>query len=119
MPVVDYQRALEFYRALFGIEGKAVSPGRTYFDLGGTNFCVYHPESDGDSPVQPLTTAVYLTVETLSDAHANASAANAQYLTSIETRPWGERSFYCRDPSGNILCFVDNRSQFRGQFYVE
>jgi uncharacterized glyoxalase superfamily protein PhnB len=27
-------------------------------------------------------------------------------LRPIETQPWGERSFYCKDPFGNKLCFV-------------
>ena len=30
------------------------------------------------------------------------------------TRPWGERSFYLRDPFGNPLCFVDAATLFTG-----
>lgn len=30
----------------------------------------------------------------------------------IETQPWAERSFYCSDPFGNKLCFVDDRTLF-------
>jgi hypothetical protein len=32
----------------------------------------------------------------------------------IATRPWGERSFYLRDPFGNPLCFVDAATLFTG-----
>jgi catechol 2,3-dioxygenase-like lactoylglutathione lyase family enzyme len=32
----------------------------------------------------------------------------------IATRPWGERSFYLRDPFGNPLCFVDAGTLFTG-----
>jgi catechol 2,3-dioxygenase-like lactoylglutathione lyase family enzyme len=32
----------------------------------------------------------------------------------IERRPWGERSFYARDPCGNPLCFVDSTTVFTG-----
>jgi hypothetical protein len=30
----------------------------------------------------------------------------------IAQRPWGERSFYMNDPSGNPLCFVDEKTVF-------
>ena len=33
----------------------------------------------------------------------------------IVTRPWGERSFYVNDPSGNGLCFVDETTLFTGR----
>jgi hypothetical protein len=37
-------------------------------------------------------------------------------ITPIETRPWGERSFYATDPFGNPICnpicFVDSRTLF-------
>ena len=29
-------------------------------------------------------------------------------------RPWGERSFYCNDPWGNPLCFVDAGTIYAG-----
>ncbi|MEE9280706.1 MAG: VOC family protein [Myxococcota bacterium] len=32
----------------------------------------------------------------------------------IHTRPWGERSFYGVDPSGNPICFVDDQTLFTG-----
>ncbi|HXM36503.1 MAG TPA: hypothetical protein VN920_15015, partial [Pyrinomonadaceae bacterium] len=33
----------------------------------------------------------------------------------IATRPWGERSFYVKDPWGNGLCFVDETTLFKGK----
>ncbi|MGE0446105.1 MAG: VOC family protein [Vicinamibacterales bacterium] len=30
----------------------------------------------------------------------------------IATQPWGERTFYCRDPFGNRLCFVEEGTLF-------
>jgi len=35
-------------------------------------------------------------------------------LRPIETQPWGERSFYCTDPFGNKLCFVEEGTTFTG-----
>jgi hypothetical protein len=31
------------------------------------------------------------------------------------TRPWGERSFYVKDPWGNGLCFVDEKTIYTGR----
>jgi hypothetical protein len=36
-------------------------------------------------------------------------------MGAIARRPWGERSFYMRDPFGNPLCFVDEASLFTAQ----
>jgi uncharacterized glyoxalase superfamily protein PhnB len=33
-------------------------------------------------------------------------------MGQIANRPWGERSFYLRDPFGNPLCFVDETTVF-------
>jgi hypothetical protein len=33
----------------------------------------------------------------------------------IARRPWGERSFYLREPFGNPLCFVDSAALFTGR----
>jgi predicted enzyme related to lactoylglutathione lyase len=35
-------------------------------------------------------------------------------MGQIARRPWGERSFYIHDPSGNPICFVDAQSIFKG-----
>ena len=35
--------------------------------------------------------------------------------TGIAQRPWGERSFYGLDPSGNPVCFVDDTTLYRGR----
>jgi hypothetical protein len=36
-------------------------------------------------------------------------------MGKIEKRPWGERSFFMKDPFGNPTCFVDEKALFRGQ----
>jgi len=51
----------------------------------------------------------------LDSAHQRATEARARELTTIERRPWGERSFYCVDPDGNRLCFVDDATLFLGR----
>jgi len=48
LPVGDIDKAEEFYSQLFGMKGERVSPGRHYFDLGGTILACYDPKADGD-----------------------------------------------------------------------
>ena len=33
---------------------------------------------------------------------------------AIEWGPWGERAFYAKDPFGNKICFVDEKTLFTG-----
>ena len=36
----------------------------------------------------------------------------SEKMGAIEKRPWGEVSFYMKDPFGNPLCFVDETTLF-------
>ena len=57
----------------------------------------------------------YLATDDLDAVYGRALRASARIASSIETRPWGERSFYCLDPDGNRLCFVDDSTLFLGR----
>jgi hypothetical protein len=35
-------------------------------------------------------------------------------MGEIAKRPWGERSFYLREPFGSPPCFVDEKTLFTG-----
>ena len=123
LPVNDIDRAAGFYSTLFGVPGERVSPGRHYFDCGGTIFACFDPRADGDGfECPPNPEHVYLAVDDLGEALETARRAGAHGLDSrgteegrtIAVRPWGERSFYCRDPFGNPLCFVERGTEYRG-----
>jgi hypothetical protein len=71
------------------------------------------------------TEAIYLATDDLEGVHRRAQALGClspEFLHNdpespageIVLRPWGERSFYAVDPSGNPLCFVDTRTVFTG-----
>ena len=49
LPVRDIERAVQFYGKLLGLAGQRVSPGRHYFDCGGTILACYDPVADGDA----------------------------------------------------------------------
>jgi hypothetical protein len=62
-------------------------------------------------------------VEDLEAIHTRASTLGALSDADVHgrpggdivTRPWGERSFYARDPWGNGLCFVQSGTLFIGE----
>ena len=45
-PVDDIELAARFYAQLLGFAGERVSPGRHYFDCGGTILACYDPVRD-------------------------------------------------------------------------
>src|SRR4051812_31962948 len=116
IPVTDFDKAMEFYKTLFADEGVPVHRGRHYFNCGPVIFAVI--ENSGP----PIGDHVYFSTDDLesiferaeqlgcledNDVHGSQSGA-------INVRPWGERSFYARDPFGNGLCFVDSSTLFTG-----
>jgi catechol 2,3-dioxygenase-like lactoylglutathione lyase family enzyme len=115
MPVADHARGVAFYAQLLGHPGELVAPNRHYFKCGGTILAVVVPgEHDGEA-FRPNVEHVYFAVPDLKDRYAVARKADCSYLEDkIRTRPWGEKSFYARDPFGNPICFVDERTVFTG-----
>jgi predicted enzyme related to lactoylglutathione lyase len=116
LPVSDIDVAEKFYSRVLQIPGKRVSPGRHYFDCSGTILACFDPKADGDGfEAKPNPDHVYLAVGDLDATFSRAAAAGCQSIDSkIEVRPWGERSFYAKDPFGNPICFVDEKTVFRG-----
>ena len=116
LPVFDIEAAAFFYARLLGAPGTRVSSGRHYFDCAGTILACYDALADGDpEPGGPNPQHVYFSVDDLDAAQMRAKDAGCRELTAIEVRPWGERSFYARDPFGNPICFVDSQTLFTGE----
>jgi predicted enzyme related to lactoylglutathione lyase len=124
MPVTDIEASARFYSALFDQPGFRVSAGRHYFDCGGVILAVYDPKADGDpKALRSNSEHVYFAVDDLEAAFARAQRTGGLStetgdgklpMGAIARRPWGEVSFYLNDPSGNPLCFVDEKSIYRG-----
>jgi uncharacterized glyoxalase superfamily protein PhnB len=113
LPVSDIEAAASFYAHLLETKGTRVSTGRHYFDCGGTILACYDALTDGDPErVGPNPQPFYFSIDDLDAVHARAEHAECQELTSIAIRPWGERSFYARDPFHNPICFVDSQRLF-------
>ncbi len=126
LPVTDIEQAARFYGPVLGDEGRRVSPGRHYFDCEGTTLACYDPAADGDSSVAaPNPEYLYFAVDDVEAAYARVQEAGGTLeslddtevgpMGEIVVRPWGERSFYARDPFGNRFCIVDRSTIFTGE----
>ena len=116
IPVSNIDHAARFYTELLGIHGERVSPGRHYFDCGGTIAACFDPRADTDDfDAKPNPDHIYFAVDDLAGVFERAKRLDCQWLEdAIKTRPWGEHSFYARDPFGNPICFVDSTTIFSG-----
>jgi catechol 2,3-dioxygenase-like lactoylglutathione lyase family enzyme len=125
LPTDNIDAGAKFYSALLEDAGHRVSPGRHYFRCGDVTLALYDPIADGDErPPRANFDHVYFAVDDIESACERAlklGGLSAEIgdgglpMGQIAVRPWGERSFYVRDPSGNPLCFVDSRTLFTGK----
>jgi catechol 2,3-dioxygenase-like lactoylglutathione lyase family enzyme len=116
VPVSDINGAATFYAAVLGQPGERISPGRHYFGCGGVILACFDPRADGDPwDATPNPDHLYFAVTDLEMFFQRVSARPDGLIPEgIQTQPWGERSFYCTDPFGNKLCFVEEQSLFTG-----
>jgi catechol 2,3-dioxygenase-like lactoylglutathione lyase family enzyme len=110
---IDGSRA--FYERVLGIEADDTVPTRLYFHCGDVIVAVIDRGAEGAGAFQPTPDNLYFATGELDDVHGRALGAGAREVSPIDVRPWGERSFYCLDPDGNRLCFVDEATLFLGR----
>ena len=123
--VSDIYHAARFYTALIENPGRRVSPGRHYFDCGGTILACVDPDRERDmEPPRANADYFYFSVSDLENSLRRCLAHGAQPAPGeihdapageIVTRPWGERSVYLRDPFENLICLVDEKTTFTGR----
>lgn len=116
LPVSDIEKAQSFYSKLFEMKEERVSPGRHYFNLGGTILACLDPVMEKDRETYtPNPEHIYIAVDNINDVFLKLQILNPVEMDNqIEVRPWGEKSFYFTDPFGNKLCIVDNKTTFMG-----
>jgi len=126
LPARSLARARQFYERLLGIEGREVAAGRIYFPCGGVILGVLDSSGGYRDRWSSPTEAIYFAVDDLRGFYRRALRLGCldpgllhgdptSPLGKVVVRPWGERSFYVVDPSGNSLCFVDSRTLFTGR----
>jgi catechol-2,3-dioxygenase len=122
LEVSDLSLAVTFYSKLLGIEGRVLRGSRAYFDCGPVILAILDP-TPGDITPTPNVGDLYFSVKNLESFHVRASELGClsteevhdESAGDIVIRPWGERSFYVKDPWGNGVCFVDETTLFTGR----
>lgn len=122
LEVSDLKAAVTFYSKLLGTEGRVLRGSRAYFDCGSVILAILDP-TPGDITPTPNVGDVYFSVKNLESFHARArelgclskEEVHDESAGDIVIRPWGERSFYVKDPWGNGVCFVDEETLFTGR----
>jgi extradiol dioxygenase family protein len=123
LQVSDLDQAEEFYGTLLGDRGRRIPrASRHYIDCGPVTLALVDPAIDQQS-AKPLPDYIYFAVNNLEKVYARARELDCLSLEDVHgesageifTRPWGERSFYVKDPWGNGLCFVDENTLFTGK----
>jgi predicted enzyme related to lactoylglutathione lyase len=115
IPASQIDRARGFYEHVLAIEADDTVPSRLYFHCGDVIVAVIDWSVEGRGSFRPAPEPVYFATGEVDAVRARAVAAGAADVSEVEVRPWGERSFYCLDPDGNRLCFVDQATLFLGR----
>ena len=124
LQVSDLSKAVEFYSKLLDEPGLPIPRGsRHYFNCGPVILALVDVTAGTGEQPGPIPDYIYFAVDNLDEVFERAKAlgclANDRYhdqeAGQIVKRPWGERSFYCDDPWGNGLCFVDEKTLFTGR----
>ena len=110
---IDLSRV--FYESVLALDADDTVPSRLYFHCGEVIMALIDWTVEARGPFQSTPDNLYFATEELDAVHERALAAGARQVSPIEQRPWGERSFYCLDPDGNRLCFVDETTLFLGR----
>jgi hypothetical protein len=121
----DLRHSQRFFESLLATRGRSVGGGRVYFDCGSVLLGILDYSPTKDATISAPAEALYFATGDLRGVHRRARKLGclstgllhddpSSPLGEISVRPWGERSFYAVDPSGNSLCFVDERTLFTG-----
>jgi catechol 2,3-dioxygenase-like lactoylglutathione lyase family enzyme len=115
VPVSDITSSREFYEQLLGIDADDTVPSRLYFHCGDVILAIIDWKVEPLGPFHPTPEHLYLSTDDVDAVYERAALVGAANMSVLETQPWGERSFYCSDPDGNLLCFVAEDTLFLGR----
>ncbi len=115
--VRDQEESSKFYRQVLNLEPSLHVPGMTEFQLGENCILGLMPEKGikrllGDKILDPETSngvsraEVYLRVANPKEFMDRARVAEAQLLSEIERRNWGDEAGYVMDPDGHVVAFA-------------
>lgn len=112
--VADLQRSLDFYHGTMDIPLKHRAERFAQLDTGATRLGLFTREAMAETLHQELEPPgsrspgfeIGFKVDDVDAAYAELRAAGAEPVTPPETRPWGQRTAYVRDPDGHLVELV-------------
>ncbi|MFN8613639.1 MAG: VOC family protein [Vulcanimicrobiota bacterium] len=114
--VQDQALSTRFYQKVLGRPPRLDVPGMSEFELVDGAILGLMPEQGAQSLLQietrPATTRceLYLVLSDLHGALRRALEAGGTLLQPAESRDWGERVAYLRDPDGHVLALAEKLS---------
>ena len=126
LPTTSLGRAGAFYAELLGMEVDTVIPNRHFFRCDSCQLTLVNPLEHATAhglprqEFRPNPEIVYFALDDLDTAFERAQKLGMKPPrgedgdAGIHTYPWGERSFYGLDPSGNPICLVDDGTLYTG-----
>ncbi len=126
LPTRDLPRSGAFFADLLGVEVDTEVENRHFVYCDSCILALVDPIEHGrmhglaPAEFRANPELVYFAVADLEATYARARTLGMGSLAAddvgegIQKRPWGERSFYGVDPSGNPICLVDDQTLFTG-----
>jgi catechol 2,3-dioxygenase-like lactoylglutathione lyase family enzyme len=107
----DVRRLASFYASVLRQEGEG-DDHYFYFQVGEVLLSIFPRQSmEGMAPGSTAGAGtggwvLELTVEDVDAEYARLTALGVDFVKPLRTEPWGARSFWFRDPDGNVVDFL-------------
>jgi uncharacterized glyoxalase superfamily protein PhnB len=101
LPVTDVERAQRHYRDIFGFEIQWLYPNKEIGAVSREGVVIFFGRRA--PPFEPAVHWVF--APDIDASYAELSAAGANIVEPLETKPWGLRQFTVADLDGNLFHF--------------
>ena len=107
----DVQRLTDFYAQVLGIPAKRSGPDYAEFRTGAAVLAIFSAQAQekyipkSAEPASNRSTILEFEVSDVDQEHTRLKSVVKDWVKPPTTQPWGTRSFYFRDPDGNLVDF--------------
>jgi predicted enzyme related to lactoylglutathione lyase len=101
LPVVDVERAQQYYRDVLGFEIGWLYPGREIGAVSRPPVAIFFRKRN--LPFEPAIHWIF--ADDIDATYRELQSSGANIIEPLETKPWGLRQFTIRDLDGNIFYF--------------
>jgi uncharacterized glyoxalase superfamily protein PhnB len=104
LPAANLREAIDYYQQKLGFELVSEMPNGDYAIVERDDIAIhlFHDDSRVHSPA-----GLHLFTHDLDELHAEFVGRGAVIAQHVVRKPWGNRDFRLRDPSGNELKFTE------------